>query len=65
MGRYPLNRYIPGTYKRECDICGMDFLRKDMMKDHEGRVVDKACYDPEHPRKKKRSPRRRKPLKRD
>lgn len=50
MRQYPENRYVPGTYKRECDECGFDFLRSEMIKDSKGKIVCSACYDPKHPR---------------
>lgn len=47
---YPKNRYVSGTYKRECDICGFDFLRSEMTKDYKGRIVCKYDLDSKHER---------------
>ncbi len=48
---YPLNRYVPGTYKRECDRCGFDFLRSQLVVERgTGFIVCKDCLDKPHPR---------------
>lgn len=47
MRQYPTNRIVWGTYKRECDRCGFDFLRTEMVKDRYGFVVCPKCYDSE------------------
>ena len=44
MKMYPLRRYVPGTYKRECDICGFDGLRSDMIKDQDDFIVCPPCF---------------------
>ncbi len=50
MGSYPTNRFVPNTYKRECDRCGFDFLRTELRKEERsGFVVCNECYDPQHP----------------
>jgi len=54
MRQYPENRYVPNTYKRECDECGFDYLRSEMIKDHLGKIVCPQCYDPKHPRENPR-----------
>lgn len=47
MKQYPLNRYVPGTYKKECDRCGFDFLRSELQKESDtGSIVCKSCLDP-------------------
>lgn len=44
---YPLNRYVPGTYKRECDRCGFDYLRSELTKEERtGLIVCDKCHDP-------------------
>lgn len=65
MQRYPLNRFVPGTYKRECDDCGFDFLRSQLKKRWDGFIVCVKCWEPkpEHLRKRKLRP--EKPFKRD
>jgi hypothetical protein len=62
---YPRNRYVPGTYKRECAICGFDFLRSEMRKQWNGLVVHSKCFDtkPKHLRKRRHI--RERPFKRD
>lgn len=63
---YPDNRYVPGTYKRECARCGDDGLRKDMLKEPKTNlIVCKECYDPIHPSDLPRKTHREKPFKRD
>ena len=50
MYQYPLNRYVPGTYKRTCDRCGRDFLRSELIKEkRSGAIVCDSCWDPVHP----------------
>ena len=44
MRIYPTNRFEPGTYKRECDICGWDYLRSEMRKQWDGLIVCQPCY---------------------
>jgi hypothetical protein len=48
---YPENRYVPGTYKRECDRCGFDYLRSQMVEEEDTKlIVCKQCVDIKHPR---------------
>jgi hypothetical protein len=50
MGSYPTDRFVSGTYKRECDRCGHDFLRNQLRKEERtGSIVCEFCYDPPHP----------------
>jgi hypothetical protein len=37
------NRYTPGTYWRECYVCGFDYLRNEMVTDRYGHVVCNKC----------------------
>ena len=71
---YPLRRWVAGTYKRECDICGFDFLRSEMIKlsddlPTKGLVVCKECADSQDTRlarrKVKYNKRRERPFRRD
>jgi len=43
------NSYTPGTYKRECDKCGWDYLRVQMKREWNGLIVCADCFDPRHP----------------
>ena len=65
MGNYPLNRYVPGTYKRECDICGFDKLRNEMRKNWKGLIVCPPCWDPKPEELIIKPHRSEKPFKRD
>jgi hypothetical protein len=47
---YPLNRFKPYDYKRECDICGWDYLRSELHKTWDGKLVCKEDFEPKHPR---------------
>lgn len=42
---YPLRRWVAGTYKRECDICGEDELRYRMFTNEEKAIVCADCFD--------------------
>ena len=44
MRVYPKNRYVKGTYKKECDVCGWDYLRSELRKRYDGLVVCKKCW---------------------
>lgn len=62
MATYPLNRYVPGTYKRECDRCGFDFLRNQLhVQPGTELLVCSDCLDKVHPRDSN-PPTPRKPL---
>ena len=39
-------RYIPGTYWKECDECGFDFLRSELRKRWDEAIVCSSCWDP-------------------
>jgi hypothetical protein len=66
MSTYPTNRYVPGTYKRECARCGTDHLRSEMVKERwSGLVVCKRCLYPEPQHLKPRRKIKEKPFKRD
>lgn len=43
--QYPKNRYVSGTYKRECDISGFDHLRSELSKTWDNFVVSSRNYD--------------------
>jgi hypothetical protein len=63
---YPRNRYVSNTYKRECDRCGLDYLRVELMKEKRtGQIVCPGCYDPELPRDRPRRVFKEKPFRRD
>lgn len=47
MRIYPRNRYIGGTFKRECDVCGWDYLRIELELRWDGLLV---CDKDWHPR---------------
>lgn len=56
---YPTNRYVPNTYKRECDRCGFDFLRSELYVEEKTLfLVCKDCLDKPHPRDNPPPPRR-------
>lgn len=56
MRQWPLNRFVSGTYKRECDRCGFDYLRSELMKEPDtGYIVCSKCYDPHDPQLDKKS----------
>ena len=66
MSNYPSNRYVPGTYKRECDRCGFDFLRSQLHKEEKtGFIVCSACLDIKHEHDYPRKPIVERPFKRD
>ena len=44
--QYPTNRYVSGTYKKECDVCGRDFLRSELKKRWDGMIVCSRDHDP-------------------
>ncbi len=59
------NSFVSGTYWRECDRCGFDYLRKELVKEWTGLIVCRECNDP-LPREMKRIPNfKEKPFKRD
>lgn len=64
MSTYPINRYVPGTYKRECDVCGFDFLRSELLTRWDGLIVCKEDYEEKDPQLEKRSHTER-PFKKD
>lgn len=50
MHNYPLNRYVPGTYKDTCARCGFDYLHSELIFEERTRsYVCSKCYDPPHP----------------
>lgn len=65
MRQYPRNRVKLHTYKRECTICGDDYLRSEMKIDYKKRVVCPLCFDLRHPRENPRSVKPERPLKKD
>ena len=40
------NRYKPGDYWRECDVCGFDYLRSKLVKRWDNAIVCKKDNDP-------------------
>ena len=65
MKIYPLNRYVPHTYKRECDICGFDYLRNEMRKNWKGQVVCEQDYEPKPEREQLKPKKPFPPFRRD
>lgn len=65
MRRYLANIYVPGTYIRSCDICGLRYLRSEMKKNWAGLVVCDKDWEPMPEYLRKRRPTREKPFKRD
>ena len=65
MRIYPENRYVAGTYKRECDVCGFDFLRSELRKRWDGAIVCKEDYEDKHDRDKPPRVIHERPFKRD
>jgi hypothetical protein len=60
-----VNRYVPGTYWRECDVCGFDMLRKEMLTRYDGLIVCPQDWEPKPRSDRKRSTVRERPLRRD
>ena len=54
MGRrtYPRRRIVRGTYKRQCDRCGWDYLRTELFREWNGKITCRRidCFDPRHER---------------
>ena len=47
MRQYPLNRWVAGTYKKECARCGWDYLRSELQRDpNTNSLVCFRCIDP-------------------
>lgn len=44
------NVFKSGDYYRECDECGFDYLRSEMLKRYDGAIVCAADFEEEHPR---------------
>lgn len=65
MKVYPTNRYVPGTYKRSCDVCGFSYLRSEMKKRWDNLIVCDEDFEPKPEHLRKRRPIRIKPFKRD
>lgn len=55
MRVWPKNRYVPGTYKRECDVCGFDYLRSELMTRWDGAIVCPADWEEKDPQLDKRA----------
>lgn len=47
--------YRAGDYYVICDTCGLRYYRSQCVKDHQGFIVCKSCYDPRHPQEKIRT----------
>jgi hypothetical protein len=62
---YPTDRYVPGTYKRSCDVCGFDYLRSEMRKRWDGAIVCEQDYEEEDIRYKNKIIPKEQPFKRD
>lgn len=59
------NRYSPGDHWRECDECGFDFLRSELVKRRDGAIVCAKCWEPRHPQDLRRDYPRERPFRRD
>lgn len=44
--------YRPGDYYIVCDTCGERFYRSECQIDHDGYLVCKTCFDPQHPQER-------------
>ncbi len=44
------NIYKPGSYWKECDVCGFDYRIEDLKVRWDGALVCKADWEPRHPR---------------
>ena len=65
MREQPLNRYVPGTYLKDCDECSFTFLRSEMTKRYDEAIVCPRCMEDE-PRDQTRRPVKSvKPFRRD
>ena len=60
----PRNRYVPGDYLRECDVCDFTFLRSELMKRWDGAIVCPDDWEEKDSQLEKRTHKER-PLKRD
>lgn len=49
MRKYHI-KYVAGTHKRECDVCGFDYRRAEMLKRWDGAIVCKEDYEEKHDR---------------
>ena len=43
------NVFKSGDFWRECDECGFDYLRSEMLKRYDGAIVCRKDYEEEHP----------------
>lgn len=59
MRIWPKNRFVSGTYKRECDVCGFDYLRSELMTRWDGAIVCKEDWEEKDPQLEKKSRRER------
>lgn len=63
--KYPLRRWESGTYKRECDVCGWDYLRYELRERYDGRIVCDKDWEPEPRDWKRRAIKPERPVKID
>jgi hypothetical protein len=63
--KYPLFRWVPGTFKRECDICGFDYLRSELRENYKGLIVCDKDWEEEPREWRKRTLRAERPAKID
>lgn len=47
--REPSYKYIPGDPWGVCDLCGFKYRRSELRENHEGFIVCKKDYEPQHP----------------
>jgi hypothetical protein len=65
MRKYPLKRYVLGTFKRECDVCGFDYLRIQLRERYDGLIVCDKDWEEEPRDWKKQVTRAERPVKID
>ena len=46
--QYPRNRWVFGAFKRDCDVCGFQWLSIELKKQWDGVWACPRCYDPRH-----------------
>jgi hypothetical protein len=49
MRVWPKNRFVHGTYKRECDVCSFDYLRSQLLVRWDKKIVCPECFEVKDP----------------
>lgn len=65
MCAYISNTYTPGTYIRQCDVCGSDFLRSELVRRWDGAIVCSRHNYPKPPHLQNKSTIKERPFKKD